>query len=70
MPKQLKETTHRIVDRTTGEFVGAYSRAYHTEYDFDSVEEARHANCNGMFEDTVKYGINKYKITYELIGTV
>ena len=60
-------TVFRIIDRNTGEPVGSYSRAYCDEYDFGSVESARHANCHGMFEDKVKYAIAKYRVTYELI---
>lgn len=64
------KVVYRIVERNSGEHVGVYSRAYHDEYDFDSVSEARGANVHGIYEDTVKYGVNKYKVTYELMGTV
>jgi len=67
-PKEMKpQTVYRIVDNTSKEFVGSYSRAYCDEYDFNSVSEARRANCHGMFENRVKYGINKYRVTYELL---
>lgn len=67
-PKENKpETVYRIMNRETGEPVGSYSRAYCDEYDFNSADEARSANCHGMFQDKNKYGIAKYRVTYELI---
>lgn len=61
------ETVFRIIDRESNEAVGSYSRAYCDEYDFKSVDEARNANCHGMFKNTDKYKIAKYRVTYELI---
>ena len=67
-PREKKpETVFRIIDRNTGAAVGSYSRVYCDEYDFSSSEEARRANCHGMFEDRRKYKIAKYRVTYELI---
>lgn len=67
-PKEKKpEIVFRIIDRETGNAQGSYSRAYCDEYDFGSVEEARSANCHGIFQDTKKYKIAKYRVTYELI---
>lgn len=67
-PKENKpETVFRIISKETGETVGSYSRAYCDEYDFKSIDEARNANCSGIFKNTDKYKINKYKVTYELI---
>ena len=67
-PKEMKpQVVYRIVDNTTKEFCGSYSRAYCDEYDFRSVSEARGANCHGTFKNTVKYGINKYRVVYELL---
>ncbi len=67
-PKEKKpEIVYRIIDNETNCSIGSYSRAYCNEYDFNSIEEARTANCHGMFEDKEKYRIAKYKITYELI---
>lgn len=67
-PGEMKpQTVYRIVDNTTKEFVGSYDRSYSYEYDFSSVSGARNANVHDMFKDTVKYGINKYRVTYELI---
>lgn len=63
---QKPAEVYRIIDRKTGEVQGSYSRA-HDGFDFASAYEARHANCHGMFEDTVKYKIAKYRVTYELI---
>ncbi len=61
------ETVFRIIDRGTGEPQGSYSRAYCDEFDFASVNEARTANCHGIFADRAKYKIAKYRVTYELI---
>lgn len=67
-PREKKpETVFRIIDRDTSEPVGSYSRAYCDEFDFRSAEEARSANCHGMFRDRRKYKIAKYRVTYELI---
>jgi len=69
-PKGKKpDIVYRIIDRESGSAVGSYSRAYCDEYDFNSPEEARQANCHGMFKDRKKYSIAKYKVTYELIET-
>jgi len=67
-PKEKKpEIVYRIIDGDNGNVVGSYSRAYCDEYDFESVYDARNANCHGIFEDEEKYKIAKYKVTYELI---
>ena len=67
-PREKKpETVFRIIDKSNGEPVGSYSRAYCDEYDFNSVEQARGANCHGIFEDKNKYKIAKYKVTYTLV---
>ena len=67
-PREKKPSiVYRILDRNTGEAVGSYSRAYCDEYDFESPEYARQANCHGVFEDRAKYKIAKYQITYELL---
>ncbi len=60
-------TAYRIVDRDKRQFVGSYSRGYHNEYDFSSVEHARNANCHDMFMDKKKYAIAKYRVIYELV---
>lgn len=67
--KRIKGThiAYRIINRKTETAVGSYSRAYHEEFDFESVKKARTANCRGIFENKKKYKINKYKVTYELI---
>lgn len=67
-PKAKKpKTVFRIIDRGTGDAVGSYSRACHDEFDFSSPEEARSANCYGVFQNTEKFKIAKYRVTYELI---
>jgi hypothetical protein len=68
-PSEKKpEKVFRIIDRATGAPVGSYSRAYCDEYDFDSSESARNANCHGMFKDKGKFAIAEYRVTYELIN--
>jgi uncharacterized protein involved in high-affinity Fe2+ transport len=67
-PKENKpEVVFRIIDKETGSAVGSYSRAYCDEYDFRSPAEARNANCHDVFKNKSKFGIAKYKVTYELI---
>lgn len=67
-PREKKpEIVYKIINKENGCFVGSYSRAYCYEYDFNSPEEARNANCHGMFNDKNKYEIAKYKVTYELL---
>lgn len=62
------EEVYRIIDRATGRPVGSYSRAYCDEYDFRSAEEARSANCHGIFQDRAKYAIARYRVVYELVA--
>lgn len=66
MNNKTINTTYKIFDNKD-RLQGAYSRSYHTEYEFDSIDEARNSNCHGEYKDKVKYKINKYKVTYELI---
>ena len=67
-PKAKKpETVFRIISTETGKAVGSYSRAYCDEFDFYSAEEARNANCHGMFLDREKFRITQYRVTYKLI---
>ena len=67
-PKEKKpEIVYRIINNETGEAAGSYSRSDCDEYDFNSEEEARNANCHGIFKDKDKYRIAKYKVTYELL---
>ena len=63
---KMKEV-YRVIDRKTNEPVGAYSRACHDQFDFDSPEEAVESNVHGIFKDTEKYKVAKYKVTYELL---
>lgn len=58
---------YRIIDRITGEAQGSYSRACHDEYDFDSPQQAREANCHGIFKDRETFRIAKYRVIYELL---
>lgn len=67
-PRQKKPgIVYRIIDKENGEFVGSYSRAYCDEYDFNSADEARRANCHGIYKNTRQYGIAKYKVVYTLL---
>ena len=67
-PKEQKpEEVYRIINRETGAIEGSYSRAYCTEYDFASPEEARNSNVHGEYKSRAKYGIARYRVTYELI---
>jgi len=67
-PKEKKpEIVFRIIDNETNESKGSYSRAYCDEFDFNSISEAREANCHGIFKDKEKYRIAKYRVIYELI---
>ena len=58
---------YRIVHRETGVVQGVYSRAYHDDHDFESVEQARDANCHGVYQDHKRYKISKYRVRYELM---
>ena len=66
--KPKSHIVYRIIDRSTDEAVGSYSRACRDEYDFESPMKARTANCHGMFADDSKYKIAAYRVTYELIA--
>ena len=48
--EKKSEEVYRIINRSTGEAVGSYSRAYRDEYDFGSVKSARAANCHGVLK--------------------
>lgn len=61
------QEVYRIVNRNTGEAQGVYSRACRDEYDFRSVGQARASNCHGTYEDTEKYRIARYRVSYELL---
>lgn len=67
-PKEKKpEVVFRIIQRATGEAQGSYSRACCDEYDFSSSEEARNANCHGIYRNKRRYKIAKYLVTYTLL---
>lgn len=61
------QIVYRIIDRSTGQAEGVYSRAYHDVFDFNSPGDARHSNCCDIYKNTKKYAIAKYRVTYELI---
>jgi hypothetical protein len=67
-PKEKKpEIVYRIIDKQSGEACGSYSRSCCDEFDFNSVSDARNANCHDKFKDKKQYKIAKYRVTYELI---
>jgi len=67
-PREKKpEIVFRIIDTNTGEAVGSYSRAYCDEYEFTSPQEARGANVQGLYCDSSRFKIAKYRVVYELI---
>ncbi len=68
MKSKGNRTIFRIIDRKTQKAVPSYSRAYHDEYDFGSVSNAREANCHGMFKDKKKYAIAEYAVTETLVN--
>lgn len=69
-PSEIKPATvFRIIDRETGEPVGSYSRACCDEYDFESPERARNANCHGLFENKARYAIAEYAVVYTLVDS-
>jgi len=43
---------------------GAYSRAYHTVYEFDSEESARSSNVHDLYKDEEKYEVREYELIY------
>lgn len=67
-PATLDRTVFRLFERGTDNPTGAYSRAYHTEYEFASVDDARSSNVHGLFSDPLKYRVAQYRVTYELIN--
>ncbi len=68
-PREKKpQRVFRIINRKTGEAVGSYSRAYCDEFDFDSAEQARSANCYEIFKNKDEYNIAEYEVTYRLVN--
>ncbi len=60
---ETEKIVYRIWNTKTNIYEGSYSRSYHDEYDFDSEESARNANCHGMFKRP-EYEIHKYMKKY------
>lgn len=54
-------------ERATDKRRGAYSRAYHTEYEWNSESSARWSNCHDIFKDTEKFKVKKWQVTYTLV---
>lgn len=65
MPKP--EIVYRIIEVSTGRACGSFGLSTHTEYDFSSVQRARHANISDEYRGS-KYKIAKYRVTYELLS--
>lgn len=63
----MEKEVYKIIDKSTGEVQGVYSRSYHDEFEFNSAEAARASNCHGIYENNEKYKISKFKVTYTLI---
>jgi hypothetical protein len=64
-PKKINpKEVYRIIDKTNGQAVGVYSRAYHDEFDFKSEAEARDANCSGIHKNQARFAVAKYIVTY------
>lgn len=61
------KTVFIILDRNTDEVKGSYNRAYTTDYEFSSALYARSSHGRGIYEDTKKYRIAEYKVTYTLV---
>jgi len=61
------KTIYQIRNRLNNNQEGAYSRAYHTEYEFDSASDARRSNVHDIYQNKSKYKIERYRVTYELI---
>lgn len=62
-----EKVVFRIVNRQTGEVQGVYSRAYHDEYDFPTIEAARNANVHGIYQNRDRYRIALYVVRTELV---
>lgn len=65
--RRKSHVVYHVVDRKTGNNCGAYSRAYHTEYDFPNPSEARNAMFSGEYKNKRRYKVAKYRVTYTLI---
>jgi hypothetical protein len=62
------KVVYKIYNRKTGKYEGVYQRAYHDKYEFESPKEARASNVHGMYEDTDKYAIHKFKVKYKRVN--
>lgn len=56
-----------IIDKSTDEPVGVYSRAYHDIYEFSSKEKALNANCHGIHKDESKFEVVEDKVFYRRV---
>ena len=66
-PDALTKEVFMVFNKQTGNREGAYSRAYHTEYEFSSESSAAHAHCWHNFGDPEQFEIRKYRVTYERV---
>lgn len=62
------KTVWKVFNKETGEFMTAYSRAYHDQEDFESESNARYARCDGEFKKD-KYDVAEYEVIYKRIET-
>jgi len=58
----MREFIYRIFERKTNKNCGAYNRSYGTQYDFDSIGDARSSMFNKEYKNEEKYRIAKYKV--------
>ena len=63
--KPKNRVVYKIWDSVAGEWVGVYSRAYHTDTEFKSESEARTSNVHDLYQDVRRYKIRKFKVRYE-----
>lgn len=67
--KDNKKYIYRIFDKQEGKIEGSYSRACHDVYDFESVSQARNANCHDRYKDEDRFSIVKIEVTEKVIPT-
>lgn len=68
LKKVIKKKVYMIVNRHLGGICGAYSRAYHDVYEFNSPGEARNSNVHGIYKDKKEFDIAEYEVTYKLLN--
>ncbi len=66
----IEKIVYKIWDKKEGRFAASYSRACHDEVEWDSEDHALNSNCHGIFKDSSRYKVVKYKVKYEKLSTV